>query len=154
MGSLRQFWVNDVWTLREQESPLMSKKGLKGSRQWESRGVGNVPNCPNLARTAAIDVLLSINFAVVLYLIYFRFRPSKAKWIGNFLPNRRNATIRSMFFFSFIMRIAYWCTESVCVYRQGAANCKKSPRNTNWKLKTLQYCCALPNGTRCVVVSI
>ncbi len=26
--SLRQFWVNDVWTLRGQESPLMKKKGL------------------------------------------------------------------------------------------------------------------------------
>jgi hypothetical protein len=25
---------------------------------------------------------------------------------------------------------------------------KKSPRNTNWKLKTLQYCCSLPNGAR------
>jgi hypothetical protein len=24
-------------------------------------------------------------------------------------------------------------------------SCKKSPRNNNWKLKTLQYCCALPN---------
>ncbi len=36
-------------------------------------------NCPNLAQTAAIDVLFSINYAVVLDLIYFRFWPSKAK---------------------------------------------------------------------------
>jgi hypothetical protein len=46
------------------------------------------------------------------------------------------------------MRIAYWRNKSVCVLRQDAANCKKSPRNTNWKLKTLQYCCALPNGAK------
>ncbi len=50
---------------------------LKGSRQWESRGVRNVSNCPNLARTAAIEVRFSLNFAVVFDFIYFRFRPSK-----------------------------------------------------------------------------
>jgi hypothetical protein len=38
-----------------------------------------VSNCPNLARTAAIDVLFSINFAVVFDFMYFRFCPSKAK---------------------------------------------------------------------------
>ncbi len=52
------------------------------------------------------------------------------------------------------MRIAYLRCESVRVLRQCAANCKKSPRNTNWKLKTLQYCCELPNGARCIVASI
>jgi hypothetical protein len=52
---------------------------LQGSRQPESRGVGNVSICPNFARTAAVDVLFSINFAVVFDFIYFRFRPSKAK---------------------------------------------------------------------------
>ncbi len=72
---------------------------FKGSRQWESRGVRNVSNCPNLARTPAIEVRFSLNFAVVFDFIYFRFRPSKAKWIGNGIPNRRNAAIRSMFFF-------------------------------------------------------
>jgi len=52
------------------------------------------------------------------------------------------------------MHIAYWRSESVRVLRHCAANCKKSPRNTNWKLKTLQYCCALPNGARGIVASI
>ncbi len=119
---------------------------FKGSRQPESRGVRNVSICPDLSRTAA---------AMFFDFIYFRFRPSKEKWIGNVLPNRRNAAIRPMyFFFSFIMRIAYCLTESVCVLRQSAANFKKSPRNTNWKLKTLQYCCALPNGARCIIASI
>ncbi len=70
---------------------------LKGSRQRESREAGNVSNCPNLPRTSAIDQ--SINFAVVFDFAYFRFRPSTAKWIGIVLPNRRNAVIRSMFFF-------------------------------------------------------
>ncbi len=59
-----------------------------------------------------------------------------------------------MFFSSFIILIAYWRSESVRVLRQCAANCKKSPRNTNWKIKTLQYCCALPNGARGIVASI
>jgi hypothetical protein len=36
-------------------------------------------NCPNLPRTAAIEVRFSLNFAVVFDFIYFRFRPSKAK---------------------------------------------------------------------------
>ncbi len=51
---------------------------VKGSRQQESRGVGSVSNCPNLCRTAVIDVLFPINFAVVFDFTYFRFRPSKA----------------------------------------------------------------------------
>jgi hypothetical protein len=72
---------------------------IKGRRQWKSWGVRNVSNCPNLARAAAIEVRFSLNFAVVFDFIYFRFRPSKAKWIGNGLPNRRNAAVRSMFFF-------------------------------------------------------
>ncbi len=103
----------------------------------------SVPFClgPWRSMFFSISILL-----LSLIFIYFRFRHSKEKWIGNDLPNRRNAAIRFMFFFSFIMRIAYWRNESVCVLRQCAANCKKSPRNTNWKLKTLQYCCVLPNG--------
>jgi hypothetical protein len=39
----------------------------------------------------AIDVLLAFNLAVVFILMYFRFRPSKAKSIGNVLTNRQNA---------------------------------------------------------------
>jgi hypothetical protein len=64
---------------------------LKGSRQWESRGVWNVSICPNLARPAAIEVCLPFNFAVVFDFTYFRFRPSKAKSIGDVLTNRHNA---------------------------------------------------------------
>jgi hypothetical protein len=56
-----------------------------------------VSNCPNLARTAAIYVLFSINFAVVLYLIYFHFRPSKAKGIGNVLQAKRYSKIYVFF---------------------------------------------------------
>ncbi len=67
---------------------------IKGSRQQERRGVGNVSNGPNLSRTAAIDVLFSINSAVVFDFMYFRFRPSKAKSLGNVLTNRQNAAKR------------------------------------------------------------
>jgi hypothetical protein len=42
------------------------------------------------------------------------------------------------------MRIAYWRSKSVRILRQCAANCKKSRRNTNWKLKTLQIWTPLP----------
>ncbi len=61
--------------------------------------------CPNLARTVAIEVRFSINLAVVFDFIYFRFRPSKAKWIGNVLPNRQNAEnyLQRFFFFELIL---------------------------------------------------
>ena len=54
-------------------------ESLKGSPQREITGVRKVPICPNLARTAAIEVRFSINFAVVFNFMSFRFRPSKAK---------------------------------------------------------------------------
>ncbi len=45
----------------------------------------------NRSRTVAIEVCSSFNFAVVFDFMYFRFRPSKAKSIGNVLMNRQNA---------------------------------------------------------------
>jgi hypothetical protein len=48
-----------------------------------------VPNVNNMSLTAAIDVLVSLNFAVVFDFMYFRFRPSKAKSIGNVLTDRQ-----------------------------------------------------------------
>jgi hypothetical protein len=45
-----------------------------------------------MSLTAAMDVLFSVNFAVVFDFMYFRFRPSRAKSIGNVLPNRQNDT--------------------------------------------------------------
>jgi hypothetical protein len=44
-----------------------------------------------MSLTAAIDVLFSHNFAVLFDFMYFRFRPSIAKSIGNVLTNRQNA---------------------------------------------------------------
>jgi hypothetical protein len=41
------------------------------------KGVGKVPNVHNMSLTAAIDVLFSVNFAVVFDFMYFRFRPVK-----------------------------------------------------------------------------
>ncbi len=38
-----------------------------------------MPNVHNMSLTAAIDVLFSVNFAVVFDFMYFRFRPSNAK---------------------------------------------------------------------------
>ncbi len=54
-----------------------------------------MPNVHNMSLTAAIDVLFSVNFAVVFDFMYFRFRPSIAKSIGYVLPNRQNATKRA-----------------------------------------------------------
>ena len=50
-----------------------------------------MPNVHNMSLTAAIEVLFSLNFAVVFDSKYFRFRPSKAKSIGNVLTKRQNA---------------------------------------------------------------
>ncbi len=50
-----------------------------------------MPKVNNMSLTAAIDVLFSLNFAVVFDFMYFHFRPSKAKSIGNVLTNRQNA---------------------------------------------------------------
>ncbi len=52
-------------------------------------------NDPNLARTAAIDVLFFINLAVIFDFMYFRFRPSKAKSLSIVLTNRQNAAKRA-----------------------------------------------------------
>ncbi len=85
-------------------------------------------NDRNWNRTAAVEVCLPFNFAVVFDFMYFRFRPSKAKSIGSVLMNRQKATKSDpCFFFSFIMRTAYWRIESFCVIRQCAANRKKIP---------------------------
>ncbi len=84
-----------------------------------------MPNVHNMSLTAAIDVLFSLYFDVVFDFMYFRFRPSKAKSIGNVLPNRRTLPWDLCFFSSFIMRIAYWRTESVCAIRVCAAHRKK-----------------------------
>jgi hypothetical protein len=56
-------------------------------------GVGKVSNVHNMSLTAAIDVLFSLNFPVVFDFIYFRFRPNKAKSIGNVLTNRENFSL-------------------------------------------------------------
>jgi hypothetical protein len=67
---------------------------FKGSRQRERRGVANVSNGPNFSWTPAIEVLFSINSAVVFDFMYFHFRPSKANSIGNVPTNRQNAAKR------------------------------------------------------------
>ncbi len=49
-----------------------------------------------------------INFAVVFDFMYFRFRPSKAKWIGDVLTNRQNATnyLQRFFIWSYYQNAA------------------------------------------------
>ncbi len=64
-----------------------------------------MPNVPNMTLTAAIDVLFSLDFAVIFDFMYFRFRPSTAKSIGNALTNRHNAAnflLRFFFLISFV----------------------------------------------------
>jgi hypothetical protein len=63
-----------IYVMKNKNKKLHLPSPIKGSRQRERRGFGNVSNGPNLSRTAAIDVLFSINFAVVFYFMYFRFR--------------------------------------------------------------------------------
>jgi hypothetical protein len=66
-----------------------------------------VANVHNKSLTAPIEVCLPLYFAVVFDFIYFRFRPSKAQSIGNVCINRQSAVLKSIVFFSFILRIAY-----------------------------------------------
>jgi hypothetical protein len=120
-GNISSHWLSFLLSQILIEVELSPE--VKGSRQPKSRGVRNVSNCPNLARTSAIQVRFSLNFAVVFDFIYFRFRPSKEKLIGIVLLNWRNAAI---FFPSFIMCIAYWRSESVRVLRQCSSKCKKA----------------------------
>ncbi len=54
-----------------------------------------MPNVHNMSLTAAIDVLFSVNFAIVFDFMYFRFRPSTATSIGIVLPNRQNSAKRA-----------------------------------------------------------
>jgi hypothetical protein len=57
-------------------------------------GVGKVANDRKWSWTAAIEVCFPFNFPVVFDFMYFRFRPCKAKSIGNVLPNRQNAAYK------------------------------------------------------------
>ncbi len=61
-----------------------------------------MPNVHNMSLTAAIDVLFSLNFAVVFDFNVFPFPPSKPKLIGDVPMNRQNATARRIFFFSLL----------------------------------------------------
>ncbi len=96
---------------------------IKGSRQPERRGVRNVSNDPNLARTAAIDVLFFINLAVIFDFMYFHFRPSKAKSLGNVLTNRQNAAKRAQEI-CWRIKVGYTCAAPIhiltprCLLRQ------------------------------------
>ncbi len=64
---------------------------VKGRNQLETRGVSKMTNDWNMLGNVVINVLLSFNFATILYKIYFRFRFPTADWIGNSLPNRQCA---------------------------------------------------------------
>ena len=57
-----------------------------------------MPNVHNMSLTAAIDVLFSLNFAVVFDFNVFPFPPSKQKLIGDVPMNRQNAAVRRIFF--------------------------------------------------------
>ncbi len=94
------------FSIRKFERDRVQFGNIKGSRQPESRGVRNVSIWPNLSGTAAIDVLFSINFAVVFDFMYCRFRPSKAKWLGDVLTNGQNAANTcSVSFFEVILLV-------------------------------------------------
>ena len=75
-----------------------NRKGFKGSRLPERRGAGKVAIDRHWSRAATIEVCLLLNFDVVFDFKYFCFRPSKAKFIGNFLTNRQNTAHRFNFF--------------------------------------------------------
>jgi hypothetical protein len=67
-----------------------------------------------MSLTAAIDVLFSLNFVVDFDFMYFRFRPSKSKSIGNALTNRQNAAnflLRFLFLINFVRCVHHGNTK-------------------------------------------
>ncbi len=62
-------------------------------------------NDGNWPQTAAIEVCLPYNFAVVFDFMYFRFCASKAKLIGDVLTIRQNAANTSSFLFFEVISI-------------------------------------------------
>jgi hypothetical protein len=139
------------WDLEEKADEIYNR--VKGSRQPERWGVRNVSNDQNLSQTAAIDVLFSINFAVVFDFIYFRFRPSKAKWIGNVLPNRQNAANYLQRFFFWINFMCshplwFWGRDTLAFGRGGGGVPIPTRGQT---LLYSRYVCTSPLGmNRCV----
>ncbi len=68
-------------------NPHSVLKVVGNEKEW---GSGRCQTFTILYVSAAIDVLFSLNFAVVFDFIYFHFRPRKAKSIGDVLTNRQN----------------------------------------------------------------
>jgi hypothetical protein len=81
---------------------------------------------PRRSRFVCLIILLSS-----LILCIFRFRPSKAKWIGNVLTNRQNAA-------SYLQRSYFWSTFVCCVIR--LFQIKVSCWIAASVLKTERYC--------------
>ncbi len=54
---------------------------------------GKVTNVRNRSQTVAIEICLPFNFAVVFDFVYFRFRHSKTKSIGDVLINGKTLKI-------------------------------------------------------------
>jgi hypothetical protein len=74
---------NEEWCPRIKSKSVFCRAqykifGFKGSRR-ERGGVKKVANDRNWPQTAAIEVCLPYNLAVVFDFIYFRFRPNKEK---------------------------------------------------------------------------
>ncbi len=59
------------WKFLHSLKVVGNEKEGGGSRRWQMIGIG--------LKTAAIEVCLHYNFAVLFDFMYFRFRPSKAK---------------------------------------------------------------------------
>ncbi len=106
---------------------------FKGNRQRERRGFGKVSNIRNMSQTAAIEVLFFFNFAVIFDFMYFRFRPSKANWIGDVLTIRQNAANTCSV--SFFEVISILKTEHHCLRQYIDATMNLAPLG-----KAQKYC--------------
>ncbi len=146
-----QFWsINLIsFPLLTTKLKVVCNENQGGSGRWHTFGTYR-------SQTVAMEVCFPFKFAIVFDFIHFRFRPSKAKSIGNVLTNRQSAALGSMIFF-LLYNAHCLLTHRIilyCVLRQCGVDRKKSPRNTIWKLKTLQNWTAMPNGATCIVASI
>ncbi len=79
-----------------------------------------------------LPILFHVIFYMMLSQLFDRPKSGVTQYIRvqvHVLMNRQNAAARHIFFFSFVMRTAYWRNESSCVSRRCSANRKTNVRN-------------------------
>jgi hypothetical protein len=95
--------LNHLFSLWSIPLKVVGNEKEGGSRRWQMIGLGLRPR-----RSRFVCIIILPH--VVFDFMYFRFRPSKAKWIGNVLTIRQNEA-------KYLLRFLFWITFVCCVIR-------------------------------------